>query len=103
MFDTPTAQRTYQGAWREVLSHRDEIPETSEVEVRIPDSQSDADDALGGKTLADLFEGRLGVLDFEPADLARRAEEYLANGFGALPNAGRDIGAAQGLTLDGAG
>jgi hypothetical protein len=88
MHETSAPERIDKGTWKEVLSHREEIPETSEVEVKVwchlPEP-TEEEDELEGKTLSDLFEGRTGVLSFDPKDLARRSEEYLAHGFGALP------------------
>lgn len=36
--------KTYTGTWDEVLAHRDEIPKTSEVEVRVFEAKSSLQD-----------------------------------------------------------
>jgi len=45
---------------------------------------------FGGKSVYEMFSDLIGTGDFEPADLGRRAEEYLACGFGA-PSSSRKV------------
>ena len=57
MFDAAAPEKVFKGTWKEVLSHRDEIEEDSNVEVRVWKPQLSA----GGQdeSLADDLEGLL--------------------------------------------
>ncbi len=72
----------FEGSWEEAIRHSEAIPR--KTHIRIVEIEEMPEDELNGKTLADLFEGRIGVVSFEPTDLSERAEEYLAKGFGQL-------------------
>lgn len=43
---------------------------------------------FGGQSVFDVFEDIIGTDRFEPTDLGRRAEDYLADGFGASRSPG---------------
>ena len=43
---------------------------------------------FGGKSVFEAFEDIIGTESFEPTDLGRRAEDYLAGGFGASSSPG---------------
>lgn len=74
----------FEGRWEEAVRHLDAIPRKAHIRIVEIEAVSESEDKLDGKTLADLFEGRVGVVSFDPADLSERAEEYLAKGFGQL-------------------
>jgi len=83
--------KLFEGTWEEAINHAGDIPRDKFVQIFSVEKEhkENEEDELGGKTLADLFEGRIGVLSFEPSDLSERAEEYLAHGFGQLPDSHR--------------
>jgi len=76
--------KVFKGTWPEVLSHQDEIPAGSIVELSVyePSVAEEDTEAYGGKTAAEIFEAEIGTVSFEPSDLGERAEEYLSPGFG---------------------
>ncbi len=74
----------FEGSWEEALRHPDAISPKAHIRIVEVEEFPEEEDELDGKTLADLFEGRIGVVSFAPDDLSERLEEYLANGFGSL-------------------
>ena len=64
--------RTYRGTWDEVLAHSDEIPRTSEVEVRVFESSRTIDD---DPTIS-LLESWIAEAPTDPTEI-REAEEDL--------------------------
>lgn len=74
----------FEGSWEEAISQPEAIPRNARIRI-VEVVEAPEEDELDGKTLADLFEGRIGVLSFQPADMSERAKEYLANGFGEVP------------------
>ena len=72
MFDTPVIERTYRGSWKEVLSHRDEIPDTSEVELKVLNPQANTDEERA--SLQEMIDhllkglGRIAEKEHRPVD-----------------------------------
>ena len=69
MLDSLALEKTIRGTWKDVLAHRDEISETSEVEVRILNPKPN-DEETESRRLLDLLESVLGEIDptlIEPA------------------------------------
>jgi hypothetical protein len=69
--DTHQPSKTLRGTWDEILAHSDEIPKTSEVEVRVFEPDPAADDP----TVA-LLESWIAEAPTEP-EAIREAEEDL--------------------------
>jgi len=70
--DRRQPSKTYRGTWDQVLSHRDEIPKTSEVEVRVFEPTPIADD---DPTIT-LLESWIAEAPTDP-EAIREAEEDL--------------------------
>jgi hypothetical protein len=82
----PQPSQTFRGSVEEVFSHRDEIPPGAVLELKVFAPQPEEEEVeFGGKSVYEVFQDVIGTLDFEPTDLGRRAEDYLA-GFGETTN-----------------
>lgn len=70
--DTQKPSKTFRGTWEEILAHSDEIPKTSEVEVRVfePETQLEDDPTIA------LLEAWIGSAPTDP-EAIREAEEDL--------------------------
>jgi len=62
----------FEGTWEEAMRRPDAIPRKAHIRiVEVEESPAET----GEKTLAERFEGRLGLLSFEPADGSERLEK----------------------------
>lgn len=68
--------RTLEGTWEEIVAHAAEF-NGKRVKITVFEPFPVRPEHAG-KTLAELFEGRVGVVDNLPPDLAERSEEYFA-------------------------
>jgi hypothetical protein len=85
--------KTFRGTWDEILTHQDEIPSGSVIELRVfePNVDETADSRevgdFGGLTVYEVFKDVIGTVNGLPVDLAEHAEEYLAKSdFGVTKN-----------------
>jgi hypothetical protein len=81
--DPQQPTRVYRGTVDEVFSHRSEIPDDAQLELRVfentEDSQEEEGD-FGGKSLLDVFSHLIGTVEGLPPDLSTNPK-YM-EGFG---------------------
>lgn len=80
----PQPVKIYQGTIEEVLSHREEIPAGTIVELKVFDQQSQQVEEVGdfgGKSLYEVYGHLFGTVEGGPTDVARNPKKY-REGFG---------------------
>lgn len=64
-----------EGTWEEIAARADEL---RGKQLRVTVLEAPRKSKYDGMTVAEMFEGRTGVIDGLPSDLSERAEEYFA-------------------------
>ena len=80
-----SAPTILEGTWEEICKHDSELAGRFVRLMIMPDSASDGGRAEDQRTLVERFKAQVSQPGFEPIDLAERAEDYLAEGFGDDP------------------
>ena len=65
--------QTIEGTWEEIAARAGEL---RGKRLRVTVLESPKNSKYDGMTVAEMFEGRTGVVEFEPDDVAEKAEEY---------------------------
>ena len=62
-----------EGTWEEIAARADEL---RGKRVRVTVLEPRAPSKYDGMTVAEMFAGRTGLVEFEPDDVSEKAEEY---------------------------
>lgn len=65
--------QTIEGTWEEIAARAEEL---RGKRLRVTVLEAPTKSRYEGMSVAEMFEGRTGVVEFEPDDVAEKAEEY---------------------------
>lgn len=65
--------QTIEGTWEEIAERAEEL---RGKRLRVTVIEPPALSRYEGMSIAEMFEGRTGLVEFEPDDVAEKAEEY---------------------------